>query len=37
LHGPGRLARRLHRWQQQRDEDADDRHDDQQLDERKTV
>ena len=35
LHPAGRLARRLHRGQQQRDQDADDRDHHQQLDQRK--
>ncbi len=37
LNPPGRFARRLHGWQQERDQDRDDRDHDQQLDERKTV
>ena len=32
-----RLTRRLHRWQQERDEDPNDRDHDQELDEAETV
>jgi len=37
LRPPGRFARRLNRRQQQRNQDADDRDHDEQLDEGKTV
>ena len=37
LHPSGRLARRLHRRQQQRDQDADDRNHDQKLHQGKTA
>jgi hypothetical protein len=37
LGAPGRFAGRLHGWQQQRDQDADDRDYDQQLNQRKTM
>jgi hypothetical protein len=34
LHSPRRLAGRLHRWQEQRDQNADNGNDDQQLNQR---
>ena len=37
LQTPGRLTRRLHSRQQQRDQDADDRNDHEQFDQGKTV
>jgi hypothetical protein len=37
LHSPGRLARRLHGRQQHRDQDADDRDDHEELNQRKAA